>query len=426
MRSGAANPGNGSKTRNLPDVSTLNGTTTEVRTPTLRGFATFERPGTAQEVAELLREAGELGRTVVPVGSGDALQLGNPAPVNAIGLSTLAMNNLIDYQPTDMTLSVGAGITLADVQAVIGVNGQSLPIEAVNPEKTTIGGLLATALSGPRRYGGGTLRDVLIGIAIAYADGTVGKAGGLVVKNVSGFDMMRLHYGALGTLGVIVSANFKVLPTIRNEFTAEWTFGSLDAAQQTADALRNPLIRPSALTVSRELDGWVIRARFEGRPGGLNAVGTRISDQLGLPTRRDGEQSAEVWTKFMRQREFSDPTEVRVRIGCKPTNSFAVAEHLRTYAGQHGAALTRCELEPGVGLITASWSSGESIDSGRLIESLRTVDQTGALTVLCAPDSVKSDLMSGCGTRRTCSHASLKQEYDPARVLNPGRFTARI
>ncbi len=230
-----------------------------------------------------MREAGEQGRSIVPVGSGGALALGNPAPVDSIGLSTRALNQVIDYQSTDMTLSVGAGITLAEVQAVIGANGQALPIEAVDPEQATIGGLLATALSGPRRYGGGTLRDVLIGIAIAYADGTVGKAGGLVVKNVSGFDMMRLHYGALGTLGVIVSANFKVLPTIRNEFTAEWTFESLRDAQQTADALRNPLIRPTALTVSQELGGWVVRSRFEGRPGGLNAVSARIGDRLGLP-----------------------------------------------------------------------------------------------------------------------------------------------
>lgn len=408
-------------------MSSFNGTTTAVRTPSLNGFVTLEKPDTGQQAADILRDATENGRTIVPVGSGGALALGNPAPVDSIGLSTRGLNQVIDYQSTDMTLSVGAGITLAEVQAVIGINGQALPIEAVNSQEATIGGLLATALSGPRRYGGGTLRDVLIGIAIAYPDGTVGKAGGLVVKNVSGFDMMRLHYGALGTLGVIVSANFKVLPTIRNEFTAEWQFDSLVEAQTTADSLRNPLIRPTALIVTQESNKWLIRARFEGRPGGLNAVSARISHDLGLPSRHDGEQSAETWAMFMRQRAFTDQSEIRVRIGCKPTSTFAVAEHLRTCTDNHGAVITRCELEPGVGLVTASWDSGESIESGTLIAHLRNFKQTGALTVLCAPDSIKSQLdVWGAEPDTLAIMHRFKQEYDPARVLNPGRFTAGI
>ena len=96
--------------------------------------------------------------------------------------------------------------------ASLAERGQTLPVDVADAEHATIGGMIATAMAGPRRFGSGTLRDLLIGIAVAYPDGTVGKAGGLVVKNVTGFDLMRLHLGALGTLGVIVSANFKVLP----------------------------------------------------------------------------------------------------------------------------------------------------------------------------------------------------------------------
>ncbi|MEZ4500498.1 MAG: FAD-binding oxidoreductase [Thermomicrobiales bacterium] len=176
-------------------------------------------PDSAEAAAGLLADAAAAGSAVIPVGGGTHLGIGNP-PVRAdVVLSTRKLNRVLVYEPADMTLSVEGGATLASVQSTLVEHGQGLPIEVANPEAATIGGILAAALYGPKRLGWGTLRDYLIGISVAYPDGTVGKAGGLVVKNVSGFDLMRMHHGALGTLGVIVSANFKVLPAPRSERT---------------------------------------------------------------------------------------------------------------------------------------------------------------------------------------------------------------
>ena len=134
-------------------------------------------------------------------------------------LSTEHLAGIIDYEPTDLVLSVGAGARFGDVQAVLAEHGQRLPLDPPGAADATIGGLIATGRWGPLRYSAGTLRDLLIGISVAHPSGTVSKAGGMVVKNVSGYDMPRLYLGSLGTLGVVVSANFKVLPRPRAEAT---------------------------------------------------------------------------------------------------------------------------------------------------------------------------------------------------------------
>src|SRR5919204_575225 len=147
---------------------------------------------------------------------------------------------------------------------------------APDPQRATIGGLLATALTGPRRYGAGTLRDVIIGISVAYPDGTLGKAGGLVVKNVSGFDMMRLHYGALGSLGVIVAASFKVFPRPLHDVTVT-SDGGWDEAQR---ALSTP-VAPAALELFS--DGRVL-ARYTGSRDAIERVVTDLGWQRAEPS----------------------------------------------------------------------------------------------------------------------------------------------
>ncbi len=172
-------------------------------------------PQSAEEIAAILADASQLEKAVIPVGGGTSLALGNPPRAADFALSTRALSGVIDYEPTDLVLSVGAGARFGDVQAVLGEHGQRLPLDPAGGDDATIGGLIATARWGPLRHSAGTLRDLLIGISVAHPSGTVTKAGGMVVKNVTGYDMPRLYHGSLGTLGVITSANFKVLPRPR-------------------------------------------------------------------------------------------------------------------------------------------------------------------------------------------------------------------
>jgi glycolate oxidase FAD binding subunit len=132
-------------------------------------------------------------------------------PVASVDLS--ALNRILEYRPEDMTVTVEAGITLTKLQETLNERGQWLPIDPPFPERTTIGELLARNLSGPRRFGYGTIREYLIGLSVVLADGRLVKSGGKVVKNVAGYDLLKLFVGDHGSLGVIVEATFKVLPS---------------------------------------------------------------------------------------------------------------------------------------------------------------------------------------------------------------------
>ncbi|HET7093599.1 MAG TPA: FAD-binding protein, partial [Thermomicrobiales bacterium] len=222
-------------------------------------------PTSAAETAALLRDAAERDRVVAPVGGGTMLPLGNPPERVDLALSTAGLAGVIDYEPTDLVLSVGAGSRLADVQAVLAEHGQTLPIDPAGADDATIGGLIATALTGPRRTSAGSLRDLLIGISAAHPSGTVTHAGGMVVKNVSGYDLARVYHGALGTLGVIVSANFKVLPLARFQTTLVASYPTLAEALAAARRIRASRVQPVALEAAMLDPGPIAAIRLEGR-----------------------------------------------------------------------------------------------------------------------------------------------------------------
>src|SRR5262249_42814250 len=121
-----------------------------------------------------------------------------------------ALNRLLEHKAEDMTATVEAGSTLTALQRELAKRGQWLPVDPPNAERLSIGALLSTNANGPRRFGFGTARDYLIGMTAVLADGRVIHAGGKVVKNVAGYDLMKLFIGSRGSLGVIVEATFKV------------------------------------------------------------------------------------------------------------------------------------------------------------------------------------------------------------------------
>src|SRR2546421_9850737 len=128
------------------------------------------------------------------------------------GINLEALNRVVAHTPEDMTATVEAGITLARLQTELARQRQWLPIDPPNPGRLTLGALLTTNASGPRRFGYGTIRDYLIGMAAVLADGRLIHSGGKVVKNVAGYDLMKVFIGSRGTLGIIIEATFKVLP----------------------------------------------------------------------------------------------------------------------------------------------------------------------------------------------------------------------
>jgi len=169
-------------------------------------------PNDTTETAALLRAASDAGEAVVAFGGGTLQGSANAPARYDVALSTKRLNALHEYDPRELTAGIGGGMTVGELDALLARNGQFLPLDAPFSAQATIGGTLAAGWAGPRRGAYGRPRDLLIGATVALADGTLAKTGGMVVKNVTGYDMGKLYVGSQGTLGVIVRANFKVLP----------------------------------------------------------------------------------------------------------------------------------------------------------------------------------------------------------------------
>jgi glycolate oxidase FAD binding subunit len=203
-------------------------------------------PGSLEELSAVMRVAHERRAAVTPWGGGTQQSIGAPPSRLDLVVRTERLSRVLIHEPDDLTISVEAGITLGALREVAGRHGQMLPVDPPLPGRATIGGLLATAADGPRRLGYGTLRELTIGIAVVEASGRISRGGGMVVKNVSGFDMMKLYLGSLGTLAIIASANFKLLPIPRASATLLCIFDEPAAAFAAIEALQLTQLTPTA------------------------------------------------------------------------------------------------------------------------------------------------------------------------------------
>jgi glycolate oxidase FAD binding subunit len=169
-------------------------------------------PASRAEMEKAIVTAAGVGLAVAPLGGRTALGALAPPTRAFAGLLTRRLAGVVEHAAADMTVTVRAGTRVADLEQVLGSVGQRLPVDVPFPERATVGGMIAIAASGPLRLGHGTLRDYLIGITVIGADGRSIRAGGRVVKNVAGYDLMKLHAGARGTLGLVVEATFRLKP----------------------------------------------------------------------------------------------------------------------------------------------------------------------------------------------------------------------
>jgi FAD/FMN-containing dehydrogenases len=169
-------------------------------------------PGNVEELQATLRIAAGRRAALAAWGGGTQQLIGAPPTRLDLVVRTTRLNRVLAHTPDDLTISVEAGMTFGALRTYLAHHGQMLALDPPLPDRATIGGLIATATDGPRRLGYGTLRDALIGIAVVEVGGRLSRGGGMVVKNVSGFDMMKLYLGSFCTLAVIASANFKLLP----------------------------------------------------------------------------------------------------------------------------------------------------------------------------------------------------------------------
>jgi len=361
----------------------------------LRKAPAVEKPSTAEELAQRLHEAAEGRSAVVPVGGGRASGMGGAPSRCDVELHTTLLDRVLEHSQADMVVSVEAGITLEALQEQLGKAGQFLPLDPFNSPGHTIGGLLATGWTGPLRQRFGSARDFLIGVRVALPDGHLATAGGRVVKNVSGYDLMKLHHGALGSLGVIVAASFKVFPRPLHDVTLESSAETMDAAWAAVDtALALPLL-PAALELFS--DGRVL-ARFFGSPNAVN----RMVAELGWK-----KTDASLWAEHSRR-----ASESWARIAVPKRALRSILDALPP-GSQWWAS-------PGSGI--AHWSfvaEAEAVrDVRRAAEKLQ-----GSLVLMAAPREVMTAVGAWGSPPATIEvMRRLKQAFDPDGILNPGRF----
>ncbi|MGH3868697.1 MAG: FAD-binding oxidoreductase [Pseudonocardiaceae bacterium] len=379
------------------------------------------RPGSTQEVSAVLRAAARLGLRVVARGTGTRLSWGVPPTAVDLIVDTSRMGTVLEHVAGDLVVTVQAGLRMADLQDALARHRQRLALEGSDilggtATGGTVGGTIATAASGPLRYRYGSVRDLLIGITVVLADGTVTRSGGTVVKNVAGYDLGKLYTGSLGTLGVITEAVFRLHPLPE---ASRWiTVPAVGAERAAAGiaAIRESQHDPVALEVDRAAPGdpVTVGVAVEGVRDGIGARADAVADTLsaaaGAPATVT-EQPPDWWG-----RPPHPPGGPAATVTCEPTG---LAELLATAPGAlRGSA--------GAGVLTVGLDDGDRL--GAELAQLREIaTRHGGFAVLrCAPPQRKAGLDVWGPVPALALMRRLKDQFDPEHRLAPGRFVGGI
>ncbi len=246
------------------------------------------RPTTVDEVAAVVREANAASEAVIPCGGGTRLDCGNPPRRYDVALDLRAFEGIVEHEPADLTATVRAGTTLASLAARLAAHGQMWPVEVARPEVATVGGVLAGAAPGPSRLRYAHPRDWTLGVRAVLGEGTLTKAGGKVVKNVSGYDLSRFYAGSYGTLCVLVEASLKLWPLPEAERTLLARFADIrDAWTALASLRRDGLALDAAASLDRAAaaylgeDTALALVRLRGVPPVVARLADRVCAALG-------------------------------------------------------------------------------------------------------------------------------------------------
>jgi len=372
--------------------------------------AAAHEPASVAEAARVMEQLAREGRRVGFVGGGTELELGAlPERIDAV-VRTRGLRRIVEYQPADMVMVVEAGVTLAEIQAAAREHRQRLALDPPWPDRATIGGIVATGAFGPRRARYGAVRDLIIGVQLVRADGTVARGGGKVVKNVAGFDLPKLACGSLGTLGLIAGATFRLHPLPETSQTV--VVSGLSPAEVVAmvSRVRAAQLEPVAAAALRGPSGYDLALCFEG-------FGKGVEQQIGTlrqlaPAARATEDA------WARHDEVRMGGPLRIKVAALPSQLPDV-DRLVAPLG------LRFAWYPTLGLGFASGASGEH--AAGLIADARAelTRRGGSLVVQAAPSTLRVDPW-GPPPPAFPLFERLKQNFDPDRRLNPGRFVGGL
>jgi glycolate oxidase FAD binding subunit len=392
----------------------------------VRGDTVVAFPADVRQVAEVMRFANANRLTVMPTASGTKLGWGNPVTPD-IELNTGRICMLREHAWQDMTCTVEAGCSWDDMQAKLQEQGQMVALDPLWPDRATIGGIIATNDSGAWRLKYGGLRDLIIGMTVVLADGTVAKSGGKVVKNVAGYDIHKLMTGSFGTLGVIVEVNFRLHPV--EEHSRTWTAIAPNGATdpklfaEPLRALMDSLMVPSSVQLRISTKESALDIRIAGPVECLDEYGADIQTILGgFPIVDPGQN---VWR--VRQQLFNASTHaVVLKIAALPTEICPISAELHQWGCAEGRDVK--VLAQATGLMTVALESApEQVPS--LVDWLRArvLEFGGSVVVVQVPDTLRSKIdVWGPDRGSWALMNEVKRRFDPNRILNPGRFVGNI
>jgi glycolate oxidase FAD binding subunit len=387
-------------------------------------------PGDEAEASAMVAEARGRGEALDIVGGGSRAGLGRP-PEGKRRLSSARLDGIVFHEPAEMVLRAKAGTPLAAVEAALDAHGQMLPFEPIDGRalygggEPTIGGLVATNASGPRRVSAGAARDSVIGLRLVNGQGEAIMTGGRVMKNVAGLDLVKLNCGALGTLGFLAEATFKLLPKPESEATI--VIRRLDDARAVAAmtaALGSPFGVSGAAMLSPGMGREFSRTflRIEGVAASVDHRADKLLALLaefGAERVLKGEDSRRLWRAVRDAAFLAEPRDRAVwRVGVKPSRAVDVLARLGPRALAH---LFDC----GGGLV---WLATEPTPADAAALRAALAPFGGHATLARAPDALRAavDVFPPQPPALVALTRRVKAAFDPDGVFNPGRMYAGI
>jgi glycolate oxidase FAD binding subunit len=398
-------------------------------------------PASLDELSAILKACDAAGEAAVIFGGGTLQGLGFAPARYDVALSTAHLDAVLEYEFRDLTIAVESGLSVARLNATLAERGQFVPLDAPWPERSSVGGVLASGWCGPRRALYGRGRDFVIGTTVVLPDGTIAKAGGMVVKNVTGYDMSKLWCGSLGTLAALARVNFKTLPLPETSRVALAPLPE-GTRQRALDAVIELDLEPAAALALYGFDEAGGRDAFEGRLfvmfEGSQAVVERATRDLrsalgaaGVPetTLLDGAAAAnafarllDAYTARLGQRSLTyrssglpaDAVERRDALARAAQKRDLRVETLLDLLG--GDAYVRVSTESTAHFALAAPALDASLARGGTNQ-----------TIFNAPETLR-DSLAMWGTRSSPLEIQrdVKARFDPKGTLAPGRFIGRI
>ena len=384
-------------------------------------------PQSIGKLSEVMALAHQKGWRVLTAGQGSKLSWGGLAKNIDLVISTAGLNRLRDHAVADMTVTVEAGMPFSQLQTLLEKHQQWLPLDPAYPEQATIGGILATRDGGSLRHRYGGTRDLCLGLSFVRADGQIAKAGGKVVKNVAGYDLMKLFTGSFGTLGILSEVTLRLYPKPEFSKTVR-VWGNGQELSSFLQALLKTTLTPTAVDVI-VFNQMSIAVRFQSLPESVMVQVQRcceLADAQQLATEVCIEADEEqCWLNLTVDER---PEQVLCKIGLLPADAIATLMSIKELCAQQGATLSvRFHASSGLGMLSLA-AADETLFT--LFSKLRSQCEAagGYLTILEAPIALKEKVeVWGVPEGPTlAAMRQLKQQFDPNAILNPGRFVGGI